>query len=136
MTGTSNPGARSAGRGRDGVVCDDDPMVRRIVVAVLQRCGYTAIETTAVASEAIALAEAMQPSVIVLDLALEDESGLDAMPHLLRVAPRSPIVVYSSADSMKQKARDAGAYALIDKVSLTNVADLETVIRSLDPPAL
>src|ERR687886_698152 len=91
------PGARH----RDAIVCDDDPMVRRIVGAVLERCGYVAVEGTGLASEAVELAEAMQPAVIVLDLSLEEESGVEAIPELRRVAPHSPIVVYSGADTLK-----------------------------------
>jgi len=118
-------------RRQSAVVCDDDPMVRRIVVAVLERCGYTAIEGTALASEAVELAEAMQPSVIVLDLSLDEESGLDAIPLFRRVAPGSPIVVYSGAEAMKHHARVAGADVVVDKVSLASLENLEAGIRSL-----
>ncbi len=38
---------------RTAVVCDDDPVVRRIVTAVLQRRGFGRIEQTPFASEAV-----------------------------------------------------------------------------------
>lgn len=113
------------------VVCDDDPVVRRIVTAVLQRCGYEPVEQTGFASEAVDLAEAIQPHVIILDLNLGGESGLDAIPELRSVAPGSRIVVYSASEVMKAPARKAGADDVLDKVSMTSVGELERVVSNL-----
>ncbi len=110
------------------VVCDDDPVVRRIVVAVLQRWGYSHIEQTEFASETLDLAESLQPDVIVLDLTLEDESGLDAIPELRAVTPDSRIVVYTGTEAMKVPARRAGAHAVLSKVSMASVSELEEAL--------
>lgn len=128
MVSTSGPTAAARG---PAVVCDDDPVVRRIVTAVLQRCGYQRVEQTAFASEAIDLAEAMQPEVVVLDLSLDGESGLDAIPHLRSVAPDARIVVYSGAETLKGPARRAGADAVLDKVSMSSVDELERVVTGV-----
>ena len=117
-------------RGRPAVVCDDDPVVRRIVTAVLQRMGYAPVEQTEFASEAVDLAEALQPSVIVLDLSLDGESGLDAIPELRKVAPASRIVVYSGSEAMKIPARRAGAHVVLNKVSMTSLSDLERAVSA------
>ena len=117
-------------RGRTAVVCDDDPVVRRIVTAVLQRLGYGRIEQTEYASEAVDLAEALQPYVVVLDLTLDGESGLDAIPELRAVAPDSLIVVYSGTEAMKIPARRAGAHVVLSKVSMASVSDLERAVSS------
>ena len=110
------------------VVCDDDPVVRRIVTAVLQRSGYRRVEQAEFASETVDLAEALQPDVIVLDLTLDGESGLDAIPELRRVAPGSLIVVYSASEAMKVPARRAGAHAVLNKVSMASVTELQRVV--------
>ena len=115
-------------RARIAVVCDDDPVVRRIVSAVLQRGGYSRIEQTEFASEAVELAQDLQPDVIVLDLTLEDESGLAVIPELRVVAPSSRIVVYSGTETMKVPARRAGAHAVLSKVSMASVAELERAV--------
>ncbi len=115
-------------RPRTAVVCDDDPVVRRIVTAVLQRAEYSRIEQTPFASEAVELAQSLQPDVIVLDLTLEDESGLAVIPELREVAPSSRIVVYSGRESMQAPARRAGAHAVLSKVSMASVADLERAV--------
>ena len=116
---------------RSAVVCDDDPVVRRIVTAVLQRSGYSRVEQTEFASEAVDLAQAFQPDVIVLDLTLEGESGLEVIPELRAVAPDSRIVVYSGSEAIKVPARRAGAHAVLSKVSMASVSDLERAVTDV-----
>ncbi|HEX2043420.1 MAG TPA: response regulator [Acidimicrobiales bacterium] len=118
---------------RTAVVCDDDPVVRRIVSAVLQRSGYSRVEQTEFASEAVDLAQSLQPDVIVLDLTLEGESGLEVIPELRAIAPDSRIVVYSGTEAMKVPARRAGAHAVLSKVSMASVSDLERAVTEGAP---
>jgi CheY-like chemotaxis protein len=117
--------------GLRAVVCDDDPLVLRIVTAVLRRKGYDQVERTSSALEAVDLAEAIQPDVVVLDLNLEGESGLAAIPKLKGVAPDSPIVVFSGAQAMKTPARHAGAFAVLPKISMSSLDDLERVLAEV-----
>ncbi|MDQ3067006.1 MAG: response regulator transcription factor [Actinomycetota bacterium] len=46
-------------------------------------------------NEAIAEATRLQPNVIMLDLAMPNRSGLEALPELRRVAPDARIIVFS-----------------------------------------
>ena len=46
-------------------------------------------------NEAIVEAIRLQPDVILLDLAMPNRSGLEALPELRRVAPNAQIVVFS-----------------------------------------
>lgn len=117
------------------VVCDDDAMVRRIVTAVLTRCGYPSVSTTPSGVEAVRLAAELQPEVIVLDLQLDGESGLDALPLLRAAAPGTPVIVYSGSRHDKPHAMAAGAFAVIDKISISNASELERTIEALRAPA-
>lgn len=119
-------------RRRTAVVCDDDPVVRRIVTAVLRRSGYSRVEQTEFASETVELAQTLQPDVIVLDLTLEGESGLEAISELRAVTPESRIVVYTATEAMKVPARRAGAHAVLSKVSMASVRDLELAVAGED----
>lgn len=109
------------------LVCDDDAIVRRIVSAVLERSGFHRVEQTHLAADAVEVAETLQPEVIVLDLTLDGESGLDAIPELRAVAPRSRIVVYS-ASAVDAPARRAGADAVLSKLGRATLSDLERVV--------
>jgi DNA-binding response OmpR family regulator len=115
------------------VVCDDDPMVRRIVTAILKRSGFQSIVPTPLASEAARLVADLQPDVVVLDLTLELEFGIDAIPLMRASSPRTTIVVYSSARKGKDEAREAGAHFVIDKQSISDAHGLETVLHALCP---
>ena len=68
--------------------------------------------------EAIALAAAEQPDLIVLDKQMPNMSGIDAMPEIRRRAPQSAIVLYTAqADpGTYHAALDAGALQVLDKV--------------------
>ena len=46
-------------------------------------------------NDAVAQATRLQPTVILLDLAMPVRSGLDALPELRQVAPDARVIVYS-----------------------------------------
>jgi CheY-like chemotaxis protein len=100
------------------LVCDDYSMVRETIRPVLVEAGFETVREATLATEAIALAELLQPEVIVLDLSLPGMSGLQAIPILRLVSPRSTIVVFSAYDIWRQAALDAGAGAYVDKTDL------------------
>ena len=50
-------------------------------------------------NEAIAEATRLQPDVILLDLAMPNRDGLEALPELRQVAPGAQIVVFSGFSS-------------------------------------
>jgi len=106
------------------LVCDDYSMVRETIRPLLVEAGFETVREATLATEAIALAELLQPDVIVLDLSLPGMSGLQAIPILRLVSPRSAIVVFSAYDIWRQAAVDAGAYAYIDKSDLESLEQM------------
>lgn len=117
-------------RHESAVVCDDDPMVRRIVVAVLERCGYTAIEGTALASRRSSWRRRCSPaSSCSTCRSTRKAASTPSGPAAGRagVAHRR----LSGAEAMKHHARAAGADVVVDKVGPANLENLEAGIRSL-----
>jgi CheY-like chemotaxis protein len=100
------------------LVCDDYSMVRETIRPLLVEAGFETVREATLATEAIALAEMTQPDVIVLDLSLPGMSGLQAIPILKLVSPRSVIVVFSAYDIWREACVDAGASAYVDKGDL------------------
>src|SRR5437763_4193321 len=100
------------------LVCDDYSMVRETIRPLLVEAGFETVREATLATEAISLAELTQPDVIVLDLSLPGMSGLQAIPILRLVSPRSVVVVFSAYDIWREAAIDAGAYAYVDKSDL------------------
>ena len=77
--------------------------------------------------EAVELASRHKPDVIVLDLAMPEMDGLEALPVIREVSPASRVVVLSSYDATSVQAQvlDLGARRFIDKASLPwEIADV------------
>jgi len=85
------------------LVIDDDPLFNDVLCRALLRRGYAASGARTIA-EALALAEQMQPQMIVLDLNLADVggsmSGLTLVAPLKRTCPESSIVVLTGYASI------------------------------------
>jgi DNA-binding response OmpR family regulator len=75
------------------LVVDDDHELRALVAFALRNSGLLAFEA-ANGGEALALAEREQPALIVLDLNLGREDGLELLPRL-RELSKAPVLVLS-----------------------------------------
>ncbi len=110
------------------MVCDDDPVFRNVVGAVLESYGFEVAAAVGVATDAVRVAEMTQPRVVVLDVALMGMSGIEAIPALKQAAPDCEVVVYSAFDNVRDEAMAAGATAVIDKA---DPQLLEVTLQSL-----
>ncbi|MEY2567919.1 MAG: hypothetical protein QOE35_2448 [Actinomycetota bacterium] len=120
-----------AGDGPLRVVLADDSEDVRLLVALnlAEDGGFTVVGQAADGLEAIALAEAHQPDVILLDLAMPVLDGFDAIPRLRAASAGSAIVVLSGFDAhtAASPALERGATAFIEKAALG--PDLGDAIR-------
>ena len=91
------------------VLIEDDPQIRRFLVAALEVHGYEPHEA-ATAAEGLRLVTARQPDLVILDLGLPDLSGLDLIRRLREWYTR-PILVLSARTREQDKvaALDFGA---------------------------
>ncbi len=91
------------------VLIEDDPQIRRFLVAALEIHGYEPHEA-ATAAEGLRLVTARQPDMVIVDLGLPDLSGLDLIRRLREWYPR-PILVLSARTREQDKvaALDSGA---------------------------
>jgi DNA-binding NarL/FixJ family response regulator len=84
------------------VVCDDVPGMRRLARIVLEEDGdLEVVGEAADGRTAIQEIQRLQPDVVVLDLSMPEMDGLEALPVIHEVAPRSRIVVFSGFDDEK-----------------------------------
>ena len=102
MSGATGGGARI-------LVVDDEPAILRIVRANLQHHGYR-VETATTGREALDAYTAHHPDLILLDLGLPDQDGLEIIRQI-RERATTPIVVLSArgAERDKVQALDLGA---------------------------
>jgi DNA-binding response OmpR family regulator len=102
------------------LIVDDEPQIRRLLRAALDRAGYRAIEA-ATGAEALRLLAAESPEVVLLDLGLPDRDGLELIPLMLKQG-RATILIVSARDATEEKvaALDLGAADYVTKPFDTN----------------
>jgi DNA-binding response OmpR family regulator len=100
------------------LVVDDDLESRDLLCEVLEANGYLQVEAVA---DGLAAREALARDgdcpIIIADLHMPNESGLDLLRNLRKQNAKHQIVLMSSFMSTTERklARDLGAYALLDK---------------------
>jgi len=91
------------------LIVDDEPPIRRLILAALSRADYTVIEAQD-AREALDRLREERPDVVLLDLGLPDRDGLELVPLIKRQADTTLIVVSArEATEEKVAALDLGA---------------------------
>ncbi len=98
------------------LVVDDDDHVRRSLRRILERQGYNCLEAADVPTARELLQQ--QPVGLVLsDVNMPDESGLDLVKHLQPRLPETAIVMVTSVDSTRTavQALEEGAYGYVLK---------------------
>jgi DNA-binding NarL/FixJ family response regulator len=112
----------------------DSPSLLRILIQHLDKDGrgeFGIVGTALSGKEALIKAQELRPDVVVMDLAIPDFPGLDALPRLRRILPEAGIIALTLLDSerYRQATLAAGANDLVSKTRL--VIDLLPAIRRL-----
>lgn len=112
------------------LVVDDHEVVRRGVRGLLERHSQFRVCGEAVdGRDAIAKAKEFKPDAIVMDISMPNMNGLDATREIIRLLPRTEVVILSQHDSSEvvRQALNAGASAYVVKSSVSTdlVAALE-----------
>jgi DNA-binding NtrC family response regulator len=101
------------------LICDDDPVQRRLLSETIKRFGY---RTKAAASgqEALELLEADSGdaiSILLLDLVMPQMGGMEVLERMRTLANRPPVIVQTAHGSMETaiKAMQAGASDFVIK---------------------
>lgn len=91
------------------LVVDDEPQILRALKTILTANQFK-VTTASTGNEALTLAAAQPPDVIILDLSLPDMDGLTVCEEL-RAWTQVPIIILSVRDSEKEKVKalDRGA---------------------------
>lgn len=90
------------------------------------------VGSAASGTEAVSLAQALHPDVILMDVHMPTMDGIEATRHVRRVSPRSRVVVVTAARSpeLRAHAMAAGAERLLTK----DTAALGLIDAILDVP--
>lgn len=101
------------------LIIDDEVVLHRIVITILEADGYEARAAYSVA-QALELIAECQPSLVLCDLMMPEASGLDFL-RFCRDTPKMagiPVIIITTAygaDDLIREAHDLGAYDVLNK---------------------
>ena len=98
------------------LVADDDASIRKVVSQTLARAGY-AVRTTGTASALWAWIQAGEGDLVITDVVMPDEDGLELLPRIRKARPDVPVIVMSARSTMMtaMRATERGAYEYLPK---------------------
>jgi DNA-binding NarL/FixJ family response regulator len=79
------------------MVVDDHPMWREAVARDLAEAGYEVVAAIGDGAQAVRIAAAVSPAVVVLDLQLPDMSGVEVIRGLATATPQAKVLVLSAS---------------------------------------
>ena len=120
------------------LVVDDEPTIAEIVARYLERAGYRT-RTAADGAEALALAAASRPDLIVLDLMLPGIDGLEVMRRLhAEHGPHVPVLLLTArgeeADRITGLRSGADDYVVKPFSPAELVARVDAILRRVAAP--
>ena len=98
------------------LVVDDEADIRAVLGECLAAAGFETQEAGD-GDEAVALVQADRPAVILLDVTMPRQGGMEALPELKRIAPDVPIVMCTAYMDVPTavRAMQLGAYDYLTK---------------------
>jgi DNA-binding NarL/FixJ family response regulator len=119
------------------MVVDDHPMWRTGVARDLTEAGYDVTAAVGDGAQAVRVAAAARPDVVVLDLQLPDLSGVEVIRGVLAAAPQARVLVLSASGEQSDvlEAVKAGATGYLVK-SAQHDEFLTAVQRTADGDAV
>src|SRR5918992_2796005 len=98
------------------LVADDDPAIRTVLNQALSRAGYD-VRSTGNASTLWRWVEDGEGDLVITDVVMPDENGLDLVPRIRRVRPKLRVVVMSAQSTFMTavKAAQRGAFEYLPK---------------------
>lgn len=119
-----------AGKAQTVLVADDNEVAQRLCRRVLEKAGYNVL-IAGDGLEAVEVALAQSPVVVLMDVAMPGVDGLEAMRRIKADKPKLPIVI-ASAHSMasdRERFLAAGADDVLSKPF--RLAELVEVVERL-----
>ena len=113
------------------LIVDDEKSMRELLAIALEPEGLAVRTVPSVPAARDALAgEAYD--LVVSDISMPGESGLDLLEEIRRLTPELPVILITAYASMEaaKKAFSLGVYDCIDKGASFNVAEFRTTVRN------
>lgn len=110
------------------LIVDDTDHVREMLASMLDLDGFDVVGRASGGEEAVTVAQATLPHVVIMDYKMPGMDGITATERLREVMPTVPVILYTAyLDSvLEERARKAGVNFCVGKVE-----GLETLERQI-----
>jgi two-component system nitrogen regulation response regulator GlnG len=116
------------------LIADDDRSIRTVLTQALGRSGYQ-VRATSSAATLWRWVEDGEGDLVITDVLMPDENGLDLVPRIRRIRPELPVIVMSAQSTLTTavQATQRGAFDYLPKPF--DLADLLAVVdRAVKQP--
>ncbi len=110
------------------LVVDDEVNIRKLYKSELEDEGYDVV-TAASGAEALHILRDSAPDLVILDIKLEQENGLDFLRHMMEIRPSLSVILNSGYSTYKDDFSSWLADAYLVKSSDTS--ELKEKVREL-----
>jgi two-component system chemotaxis response regulator CheY len=99
------------------LIVDDAPFIREVLLQLLTHNDFEVVGEAVDGNEAVTLALALKPDLILMDIVMPAKSGIEATIEILAQWPEAVILAFSTENSehMVMKAMEAGCRDFIAK---------------------
>jgi two-component system nitrogen regulation response regulator GlnG len=118
------------------LIADDDRSIRTVLTQALGRSGYQ-VRTTSSAATLWRWVEDGEGDLVITDVLMPDENGLDLVPRIKRIRPDLPVLVMSAQSTILTAVQSTqrGAFEYLPKPF--DLGELLSIVdRALKQPAL
>lgn len=113
------------------VLADDHALVRAGFRTLLEQLGAQVVGEAKDGREAVQIATALKPDVVLMDISMPGLNGLEATTRLVRDCPGVRVIILSMHDSAEYARRAIRAGALGYLLKDSSGAELEMAIRAV-----
>ncbi len=99
------------------IVVDDTYFYRESLKDLLKKAGYDVVAEGVDGDEAVELVRSIEPDLVILDVVMPKQSGLEAAKEIMALGVKTKVVMCSSLsyEPMVEEALSAGACAYLTK---------------------
>ncbi len=111
------------------LIADDDAAIRKVLSRALGRAGYS-VRTTSNAATLWRWIESGDGDLVITDVVMPDEDGLELLPRIRKIRPEVPVVVMSARNTLMTalRATERGAYEYLAKPF--DINRLELIVKN------
>jgi two-component system chemotaxis response regulator CheY len=99
------------------MIADDSSFMRRILINILTKLGYTDVVEASDGEMAVEKFKAEKPDLSLLDIVMEKKDGVTVLKEIKALDQNAKVMMVSAVgqEVMKQAASDAGAQGFVTK---------------------